>query len=131
MVIVKEYPCENRRQAQAEEDRIMRQMRSSLNMLRAYQTTEERREYVKEYDKVYNERNKVKKKEQIKKNYEQNKPRILEQKKEHYELNKDKILEQKKEKINCACGCVVTKGCLARHKRSINHQTLINQQTEQ
>ena len=87
MVIVKEFPCNNRQEARTEEDRIMREMRSSLNMLRAYTTPEEKKEQKKEYAEI-------------------NKDKIKERKKEYNEFNKDKIkayrkeyAEQNKEKI--------------------------------
>ena len=78
MVIIKEFPCDNRRQAESEEDRVMREFQADLNMRRAYITKEERLEYFKEYNKDY---------------YQQNRERILEQTKEY---NKDNI-EKKKE----------------------------------
>ena len=112
MVVIKEFPCKNKQEALIEEDRIMREMRSSLNTYRAYQTTEERREYVKEYDKEYHKLNRDKHKERnkkyreknidkckeyIKEYYEQKKDKILEYHKEHYELNKEKINKKNKE----------------------------------
>ena len=110
MVVVKEFPCENKRQADAEEDRIMRQMKSSLNMCRAYQTTEERRDYLKKYE----QKNKTK-----------------ETRKQYRELNKNILYQKAGEKINCECGCVIRKDSIAKHKRSIKHQEYLNQQTEQ
>ena len=63
MVIIKEFPCENKRQAEAEEDRIMRQMLSSLNMQRAYITEEEKRKqqhiYYEENKDIFKEKQKI------------------------------------------------------------------------
>ena len=112
MVIVKEFPCENKRQAEAEEDRIMREMKACLNSHRAYITKEEKKEQMKEYR-------------------EQNRDKVNEQKKEYYIRNINKIKEKNKEKINCQCGCAVIKYNLARHKRSKKHQEYLNQQTDQ
>ena len=106
MVIVKEFPCENKRQAQAEEDKVIREMKSSLNMVRAYTTEEEKKKLRKEYDeqnrdkiketyKNYCELNKDKLKETHKKYYEQNRDKIKEYRKEYCEQNKDKINQNK------------------------------------
>jgi hypothetical protein len=172
MVVIKEFPCKNKQEALTEEERVMRQMKSSLNMIRAYTTHEEKKEYnkkhyeknkdkIKEYDKQKYEKNKEKIKEQKKEYREQNRDKVNEQKRQYYNENRvkileenklyrelnpnktkegkkryylnniDKIKEKNKEKINCQCGCAVIKYNLARHKRSIKHQTLINQQTDQ
>ncbi len=80
MVIVKEFPCENKRQAEAEEDRVMREMLSSLNSIRAYTTPEEKQEYNKEFHKEYHKLNRDKHIEQNKEYYEQNKKKITEKK---------------------------------------------------
>ena len=58
MVIVKDFPCDNKRQAEAEEDRIIREFQAGLNTYRAYTTPEEKQDY-----------------------YEQNRDKILKQKK--------------------------------------------------
>jgi len=108
MVIVKEFPCENKRQAQAEEDKVIREMKSSLNMVRAYTTEEEKKKLRKEYDeqnrdkiketyKNYCELNKDKLKETHKKYYEQNRDKLKETHKKYYEQNRDKIKEYRKE----------------------------------
>ena len=153
MVVIKEFPCENKRQAEAEEDRIMRQMKSSLNMIRAYTTPEERREQHSITNKLLRQNNLEKFKEKDKKYYENNREkisergkvyrvknidRILNYGKEWREKNKDKMkeydkqkYEKMKEKIKCECGCVVTKGFLSHHKRTKKHQAFINQQTDQ
>ena len=142
MVMVKPFPCENKRQADAEEDRIMREMRSSLNTNRAYQTPEGKKELMKEYreqnrDKVndrkkqyYNE-NRVKILEEQKLYRELNPDKKKEEKKRYYLNNIDKIKEKIKEKVLCECGCIITKGHLTKHLKTLKHQTFINQQTEQ
>jgi len=151
MVVIKEFPCKNKQEALTEEDRVMREMLSSLNMLRAYQPPKERRNYLKEYEqkdktkeirKKYRENNKPKIKEYSKNWHEVNKDKIKERKKKYREQNKDKRKEynkiyreqnkeKSKEQTQCDCGCIITKINLTRHKLSIKHQTLINQQTDQ
>jgi len=153
MVIVKEFPCENKRQAEAEEDKVMREMKSSLNMVRAYTTPEERREQHSITNKVLYQNNIEKIKEKSKKYYENNKEkisergkvyrvknidRILNYGKEWREKNKDKMKEydeqkreRDKEKIKCECGCEIRKCGLAKHLKTLKHQEYLNQQTDQ
>ena len=146
MVIVKEFPCENKRQAEAEEDRIMRQMRSSLNTIRSYQTPEERQERHSITNKVLYQNNIEKHKEIGKKYYENNRDKILERTKEHYQQNREKIIDYNKEyreqnknkikerdnaKYECPCGGKYTRGNKAIHLKTLKHQTFINQQTDQ
>ena len=57
MVVIKEFPCENKRQAEAEEDKCIREMKSSLNMRKAFLSPEEKQEYFKEYNKDYYQQN--------------------------------------------------------------------------
>ena len=149
MVIVKEFPCENKRQAEAEEDKCIREMKSSLNMRKAFTTPEEKLEHNREYRvknknkiKEYLEKNKDKIKERSKEHYEQNKDKHRELAKEYYLQNKDKNSEYQKkyklknrekikEQTKCECGCMIRKYGLPRHKLSKKHQTFINQQTDQ
>ena len=41
MVVIKDFPCENNRQAEAEEDRIMREMKATMNERRAFHSQKE------------------------------------------------------------------------------------------
>ncbi len=45
---------------------------------------------------------------------------------EHYLNNRERILNEKKLKITCECGCEVSKRHLARHRRTLKHQNLID-----
>jgi hypothetical protein len=110
MVIIKEFPCNSIQEARTEEDRIMREMRSSLNMCRAYQTTEERRDYLKKHEQ---------------------KDKIKETRKHYRELNKNILNQKAGKKIICECGCVIRKDSIARHKHTKKHQEYLNQQTDQ
>ena len=57
MIVIKVFPCENSMEACIEEDRIMREMKTSMNTKRAYTTPEEKREYHKEYNQANKEQN--------------------------------------------------------------------------
>ena len=48
MVIVKEYPCKNREECRTEEDRIMRDLKATLNMVRPTGVDTEKRKATKE-----------------------------------------------------------------------------------
>ena len=54
MIEIKHHPCNNRREAEAEEDKIMREMKSTMNTNRAYLSEEETDTVNKEYRKKYN-----------------------------------------------------------------------------
>ena len=143
MVIVKNFCCDNGQEAKAEEDRIIRQMKATMNMIRAYTTNEEKKEYIKQYQeqnkeqineqqKQYYERNKEQKKEyyennkeKIKQYYEQNKEQIKERRKEYYEQNIEKIKQYQEEQIICVCGCPVRKVNLPRHRRTMKHRNIL------
>jgi len=131
MVIIKEFPCDNKRQAEAEEDKVTREMKASLNTLRPYVPTEEQIQNKKKNAKQYREQNSDKLKEQSKQYREQNSDKRKEQQRHYYLNNIDKFKDKKKEKTQSECGCIITKINLARHKLTIKHQTFINQQTDQ
>ena len=104
MIIVKPFPCENRRQAEAEEDCVMREMRASLNMRRSYQTqeelTEHRKKYYLEHIEDYRQwrlENNDKIKEKRREYYLENQDEIKEKSREYRLENTDKIKEQKRE----------------------------------
>jgi len=67
MVQICEFPCNNKRDAQQEEDRHMMELKSNLNMIRASRTI-----------KQYREDNKVITKEKNKQYYEDNKDQLKE-----------------------------------------------------
>ena len=62
MVFLCDYPCNNKREAEKEEDKYMLELKTSMNDKRAYHTNQDYRlehlEEKKEYDKKYRELNK-------------------------------------------------------------------------
>ena len=54
--------------------------------------------------------------------YTDNQEQILNKKKQFGEGNKERIATYKAEQIKCECGCMVTRGHLARHNRSKRHE---------
>ena len=81
MVLIHNFPCENKRQLEKEEERIRREYQNTLNSIKAYITKEEKIEYKKQY-------------------CDSNKERNTEYQKEYYSNNKDKIAEQRKQYYN-------------------------------
>jgi hypothetical protein len=127
MVIIKEFCCENAEQARREEDRIMREMKANMNMIRAYLTEEERTQQNREYSEQYRENNKERIKqyqEQYQEQYrkEENKEHRKEYDKQYREQNKEKL----NKKIICVCGCQIVERNLPRHLKTMKHINIIN-----
>ena len=55
--MIKDFPCASKTEACIEEDRIMREMKPSMNTLRAYTSPQTKNEYHKEYQKKYRQVN--------------------------------------------------------------------------
>ena len=144
MIVIKEFPCNSKRELETEERFAMEKDNNRLNLVLptrtkkewtednkekiAEQTKEYRqnnKEKIKEIMKIYQQNNKEKISEKNKIYREKNKEQIVEQRKKSYEKNKEQISEKKSEKVTCECGLVLTKNCLARHKRSQKHLKLI------
>ena len=52
MIQIEEYPCNNSREAQARETYWMKEFKSTLNNNKSFRTEEERKEYVRQYNKT-------------------------------------------------------------------------------
>ena len=63
MVKICDYPCNNKRESEQEEDRHMLELKANMNRYRAYLTDIERKEYQKKYNEQYREDHKDKIKE--------------------------------------------------------------------
>ena len=72
MIVVKEFPCENLREAEAEEDKVMREMKATMNERKASRSREELQEYRHQW-------------------YEDNKEYFREYYHQYYVENKEKI----------------------------------------
>ena len=53
MIVLKDFPCASKTEACIEEDKVMREMKTSMNKYRAYTTPEEKLEMYKECSKAY------------------------------------------------------------------------------
>ena len=146
MVQIKEFPCNNRREAEAEEDKVMLELKANMNSIRASRTQKEyyyddkekifeinkkyREKHKEELNKIsrqYYENNKDEQKKKHKQYYEDNKEELKNFRIQYYKNNKEKI----NEKISFECGCIVTKAGLLNHKKSRKHIKLLNETKEQ
>ena len=86
MIELHKYPCNDKRELECEENRMMNELQSQLNSQKSYRTEEEVVEYKKEHNKKY--------------------------KNDH----KEELNMKKREKIVCDnCGCIITKTNKSRH----------------
>jgi hypothetical protein len=125
MTPICEFPCENLIQACIKEEEYRVELQSQLNMRKAYQSEENRKEYKKEIDKKIRSSPTF-----IKKQYPEKEKEYRENHKEHYkelwnewyEKNKEKVKEKakerSKERIMCECGKEICKGSLSRHRKT-------------
>ena len=126
MIVIKEYPCETKTEACIEEDRIMREMKATLNKLRAYLSLEEKSEQRKEYREKNKEYISARQNDKIECECgciftNSNLARHKKSKNHLNNLNQDYREEKNKEKVKCECGCVLTKLKLTRHKKTQKH----------
>jgi len=126
MIQIKEFPCENKRQAEMEEDIIMREMKASLNTIRAYLSPADKKQEKKVINKEYREANKEAINKKGKAYRQANIEAIKERKKAYCETNKEKM----NMKYTCECGSTYRKdnrtSSKARHERSQKHIKFIN-----
>ena len=90
-IIIKEYPCNNKTELLIEEDRIMMEMKASLNDLRPYKSIEERLLYKSEKAKRYRDKNKEKICAKDKLYRDKNKEKIKETNKQYRDKIKNSI----------------------------------------
>jgi len=120
----------NKRQAEQIEEEYRIDLKANMNMRRCYKTEEQNQNYyqenknkILEYHQNYYEENKDKIKENTSKYRKANKDKNLKYQQKYRDKNKDKI----NEKINCECGCMISKANLLRHQKSPKHIKLMNQ----
>jgi hypothetical protein len=126
--LYEDYPCENREQLNKREGEIIRDI-GTLNIIVAGRTRPEYfiecKETIAEKRKTYYQNNKEITAQRNKEYREDNKQYISQHMKEYYEQHKEQIKEQKSEQIKCECGCIIRRGSMTRHKKSLNHIQLL------
>tara|TARA_R110000803_G_scaffold202070_1_gene267046 strand:- start:43 stop:645 length:603 start_codon:yes stop_codon:yes gene_type:complete len=111
MIEVKKYPCNDKRELEAEEDKIMRELKASLNGKNVIYNDEDQKlrdhlYYMKNRDviikksKDYYDKNK----NPIKKIRQQKELKDMTSSDKYYQLNKQKIKANQSIKIICECG---------------------------
>ena len=109
MIIIKEFPCETRREAETEEQKYMTEI-GTLNVIHSCrsqkQYQEDNKEVIKEYKKQYRE---------------DNKETIIQWQHQYRVDNKEKIKESRSKKYTCDCGITSSHDHKARHERSKGH----------
>ena len=119
MIKLYEYPCNNKRQAEAEETNTMIELGATLNMRKSFITEEEKKEYNKNFNKKRYENNKEEIKKYSKEYYHNNKTEMDKKWKKYYENNKTEINEKRKVKVKCEfCGFELQKNCLRQHQKT-------------
>ena len=139
--LYEEIKCDNKLQLCKKENEIIRQL-ATINKI-GYKTEEMKKEQEKEYreknkekiaerDKIYrennkekilkqkaeyNERNREHKNEYMKQLYQKNKEEIKSKVKEYRNKNRDYI----NEKIQCSCGCLISRKGIREHERTKKH----------
>ena len=122
MIKICDYPCNDKREAELEEDKHMMELKANMNTYRASRTKEQY--YVDNKDKIkqYRDDNKDK----IKQYHEDNKDKIKENLKKYYDDNKDQINANKSKKCTCECGSPFTIGNKSQHIKTMKHQKYLN-----
>jgi len=127
--LVEECPCENKAQLNRREGEIVRSM-TCVNKNVAGRTKEEYRvdnaEQLAALKRVYYKRNAEAIAAVNKRLYEKNKEYIVARHKKYNERNKARLAARAAEKVTCACGCVVTRGYLAKHEKTKKHEQYLN-----
>lgn len=130
MVLVEEFPCENKDQLHKRE-RYYIENNECLNFAIPTRSKNELSEYKRDEilakRKKWREENKERIVEQRKKWQEntKNKENAAKQQKNWREKNKERVAEYAGKKVTCECGCVVTSSCLSRHMKSLKHLNTI------
>lgn len=96
MLEIKKFPCNDKREAEAEEERCRIELKANMNSYKAFINDTEKKEKQDFYNNYYRENNREKIKIYSKKYREDNKEDIIEKKKIYYQNNKDKVNDQKK-----------------------------------
>ena len=109
MLEVKKFPCNDKREALAEEDRVMKDLKANMNAIGAVYDLEKHRQTQKKCNIEY------------KKGHQEE---LLKYWKEYRVINIDKINERTKKLVQCECGhfiCQKGKGS-TRHQQSKKHK---------
>jgi len=137
MVLIEEYPCESRSQAEQRERYWIETLNATLNCVIPSRTKEEYFEMYKDKlcqsRKQYYEEHREETIQFHRQYYKKNQEELL-QKAEQYREENREIINERQRKVReqdtpilCECGSIASKANLARHKRSKKHQQNLEQ----
>jgi len=115
MVLIKDFPCNDRKELHREENKIMLELKANLNMRQASRNN---KQYYEDEKKTLLKKQKIK--------YEINKSSILKRQKQYRINNLDIVKKKQVEKIKCECGCILSRTNISTHKKSKKHLKLIS-----
>jgi hypothetical protein len=109
MLEVKKFPCNDKREAMAEEDKVMKELKATMNAICAVYDVEKHRETQKKCNIEYNK---------------EHKDELLKYWKDYRVKNIDQINARTKEIVQCECGVFVTRKAKGstRHIQSQKHK---------
>ena len=132
MIQIKEFPCNTKRELEAEEFKLIHELKATLNTHKY--TTEQKPIRMKEYREANKETIKIKDKiyrelhPEIKKKYEEEHKEEIKDKNKNYRLeNEVKIKEFKSKKYDCPCGGKYCHSEKARHYKTQKHLKYIKE----
>ena len=104
MIELYKYPCNNKTELEQEEDRMMNELKSTLNKRRSFRTEEEKKASSKKYNIEYRD---------------DNRETINKKCSEYYAKNRETINMRSNEKIKCInCGCMISRGNISIHMKT-------------
>ena len=126
MIIIKQFPCNSKRELEKEERVQLELNGGELNTNRPFTTDEEKKEYSKQYYLEHQEERNEYNKERIKKYHQKHKEKKKEQMKEYREANKEQLNLKAKQKHDCVCGGRYTNSGKCQHFKTKTHINFIN-----
>ena len=124
IVLLEQFKCEDVDELRAKEKEYIK----TMNCINKYIPNGSKKEYyqenkieILEKNKEYYQENKIELLEKFKEYRQENHDKILKYEKEYREVNKEAIKEKQGQKVNCECGCIVSKSNMARHLKTPKH----------
>ena len=115
--LIKAFPCQSRAELEAEEFSYIR-ANSCVNKHGRGRDIERKKKYIEEHkDEIA---------EKAKQYREHHKAEIAEKKKKYREDHKAELAEKRQTKITCECGAIISKSCIAKHRRTKIHKEYLS-----
>lgn len=159
IILVEDYPCNNKNELTAREEHWRTELKASLNMVccstgikcckigsaedeqieyrrnyeKAYNKTEKRKEFNKKHQREYRktEKGQAYNKQYRKQYYEDNKEKKISYAQLYRTANREKIREKKNQQIQCVCGLPSTRNNLKTHQKTARHRKALRTQIGQ